>query len=93
MKLPQNALILISKYSKPLTHPNWKILKKFTQYEYSKLLYNESLNTLIYDKPIYTEHNNLIICVDFIIKIGQIFKYNKNSDECQFLFDELRSIF
>uniref|UniRef100_A0A6C0JKJ1 Uncharacterized protein n=1 Tax=viral metagenome TaxID=1070528 RepID=A0A6C0JKJ1_9ZZZZ len=40
--LPSNVLRLISEYSKPLTRPNWRTLRKMTSYK----LYNISMNVI-----------------------------------------------
>jgi len=78
MIFPNDILLIIREFSKPLTRPDWKTAKRFTN---SKLKYH-----LININPSYNFNINKILNprfytindLPFKIKIGMIFYYEQN---------------
>lgn len=73
--LPERVLRLISEYSKPLTHPDWRRLKIMPQTLYTKNINNAARNNALYkliDSYVYT-----IDDLPFVLKIGQSYLFRR----------------
>jgi hypothetical protein len=84
--LPSRALLLINDYSRPITRPDWRTIKKITTfdlyaYSYRHLKILTPLMEMLIDNIHYTNWYNIYMTIKLYGIYKAIIKYNMTSQE------------